>query len=96
LQEELSVKHERKLKEARQVLEKIGRDTSEGLVMIDALQRLGIDYHFQNEIEAVLQSQYMNPGSFSHPEGNLYDVSTRFRLLRQEGFYVPTGRRIQI
>ncbi|XP_052200987.1 (3S,6E)-nerolidol synthase 1-like [Diospyros lotus] len=88
--EELSVKHERKLKEARQVLEMIGHNTSEGLAMIDTLQRLGIDYHFQNEIEAVLQSQYMNPGSFSHPEDNLYDVSTRFRLLRQEGYYVPT------
>lgn len=86
------MKHGQKLKETRNVLREVGKDPFEGLVMIDALQRLGIDYHFQEEIGAVLHSQYVNCSAGRYPQHDLYEVSTRFRLFRQNFYNVPTGR----
>ncbi|KAA8519937.1 hypothetical protein F0562_014153 [Nyssa sinensis] len=78
------IQHAQKLKEVKHVFSKVGEDPLEGLIMIDAVQRLGIDYHFQEEIESVLQNQFMGTEN-----NNLYEVSLRFRLLRQEGYHVP-------
>ncbi|KAG5561432.1 hypothetical protein RHGRI_004463 [Rhododendron griersonianum] len=87
---EFNVKHEQKVKEVRSVLRKVGENPLECLVMIDTLQRLSIDYHFQEDIEAFLQKQYMESNiSNGYREFDLYEVSTRFRLLRQEGYNVP-------
>ncbi|CAL5331981.1 unnamed protein product [Camellia sinensis] len=94
--DEILAKQEQQLEEVRTVLRNVeGReeeDSLKGLVMIDALQRLGIDYHFREDIEAVLHSQYMNSSShsFTDQHDDLYEVSTRFRLLRQQGYNVPT------
>lgn len=63
----------------------------EGMMMIDAIQRLGIDYHFEEEIEAVLQKQYMKANIHGDCDEDLYEVALRFRLLRQEGYTVPAG-----
>ncbi|MBA0811887.1 hypothetical protein Gohar_025901, partial [Gossypium harknessii] len=60
--------------------------------MIDAIQRLGIDHHFHHEIEQVLQRQFMlsaNGNGFHNYD--LHEVALRFRLLRQEGYFVPAG-----
>ncbi|CAL5345881.1 unnamed protein product [Camellia sinensis] len=86
--DDFCVKHEQKLKEAKRMLRKAGENPLEGLVMIDNLQRLGIDYYFQEEIEALLQSQYTKSNATTLGY-DLYEVSTRFRLLRQEGYNVP-------
>ncbi|KAI8000366.1 hypothetical protein LOK49_LG09G01721 [Camellia lanceoleosa] len=86
--DDFCVKHEQKLKEAKRMLRKVGENPLEGLVMIDNLQQLGIDYHFQEEIEALLQSQYMKSNATTLGY-DLYEVSTCFRLLRQEGYNVP-------
>ncbi|GMP72795.1 hypothetical protein CsSME_00030708 [Camellia sinensis var. sinensis] len=88
LTDDFCVKHEQKLKEAKRMLRKVGENPLEGLVMIDNLQRLGIDYHFQEEIEALLQSQYTKSNATTLGY-DLYEVSTGFRLLRQEGYNVP-------
>ncbi|KAI9198097.1 hypothetical protein LWI28_010100 [Acer negundo] len=85
-------KHERKLKVFKQVLIEVGEDPFEGLAMIDAVQRLGIDYHFQGEIEQILQRNYMittNGSTTHHHQHNLQEIALRFRLLRQEGYNVP-------
>ncbi|KAK4858994.1 hypothetical protein QYF36_025004 [Acer negundo] len=85
-------KHERKLKVFKQVLIEVGEDPFEGLAMIDAVQRLGIDYHFQGEIEQILQRNYMittNGNTTHHHQHNLQEIALRFRLLRQEGYNVP-------
>ncbi|KAH7856350.1 hypothetical protein Vadar_000508 [Vaccinium darrowii] len=88
--DEYNVKHEQKVEEVRSVLRKGGENPLQGLVMIDTLQRLAIDYHFQEEIEALLHKQHMeSTPTTGYPEFDLYEVSTRFRLLRQEGYSVP-------
>ncbi|XP_074558767.1 alpha-humulene synthase-like isoform X2 [Curcuma longa] len=53
--------------------------------LIDAIQLLGLDYHFEKEIDAALSL------ISKHDAKNyeLYETSLRFRLLRQHGFYVP-------
>lgn len=59
--------------------------------MIDAVQRLGIDYYFQEEIGAILQKQFM---MFNHNRDCnycLHEVVLRFRLLRQEGYFASAG-----
>ncbi|XP_044460821.1 (3S,6E)-nerolidol synthase 1-like isoform X1 [Mangifera indica] len=88
--EDIHVEHVRKLKAFKHMIGKIGEDSFEGLVIIDAVQRLGIDYHFQNEIQQILRRQYVisTSDSFQHHHC-LQEISLRFRLLRQEGFNVP-------
>uniref|UniRef100_F6I7A9 Terpene synthase N-terminal domain-containing protein n=3 Tax=Vitis vinifera TaxID=29760 RepID=F6I7A9_VITVI len=61
----------------------------ESMMMIDAIQRLGIDHHFEEEIEAVLQKQYMKSSIHGDCDEDLYEVALRFRLLRQEGYTLP-------
>ncbi|XP_077223791.1 (3S,6E)-nerolidol synthase 1-like [Tasmannia lanceolata] len=82
------MKQMEKVKEVRLMLHE-AVNTLEGMVMIDSLQRLGIDYHFPEEIDAVLnfyhQSLDVSTGSTHH---SLYDVALCFRLLRQHGHYV--------
>ena len=91
MQDEFYVKHAQRLDEIRNVFSEVGEDTLEGLMMIDAIQRLGIDYHFKEEIEAVLQRQYMKASNHGESIQDLYEVALRFRLLRQEGYHVPAG-----
>lgn len=81
-----------KLKVFKLIFSKVGEDPVKGLSMVDAVQRLGIDYHFQDEIQQILQRQFMIFSSHSGPNHNdLCDVALRFRLLRQHGYYVPAG-----
>ncbi|XP_060971030.1 (3S,6E)-nerolidol synthase 1 isoform X1 [Cannabis sativa] len=65
----------------------------EGLKMIDAIQRLGIDYIFEEEIDKIIQSQsaykFFREFEHDHHHQDLYDVALRFRLLRQHGLFVP-------
>ncbi|KAL6333390.1 hypothetical protein AAG906_028575 [Vitis piasezkii] len=82
-------KHAQKLKEVKHVFSKLGEDAMESMMMIDAIQRLGIDHHFEEEIEAVLQKQYMKSSIHGDCDEDLYEVALRFRLLRQEGYTVP-------
>lgn len=63
--------------------------------MIDHLQRLGIDYHFSEEIESFISSEYNNLhcGNNGGNGSSIYDVSLTFRLLREHGYYVSSGGR---
>nr|BBE32334.1 beta-eudesmol synthase [Curcuma zedoaria] len=53
--------------------------------LIDGIQLLGLDYHFEKEIDGALSL------ISKHDAKNfgLYETSLQFRLLRQRGIYVP-------
>ena len=70
---------------------KVGIDTYQSLTIIDAVQRLGIDHHFKDEIEQVLERLYMaiSPGFFKNKD--LCLASLCFRLLRQQHYHVHAG-----
>ncbi|XP_047308926.1 (3S,6E)-nerolidol synthase 1-like [Impatiens glandulifera] len=86
---------EKLIKETKQVLDKMTSEhhRDQSLLMIDALQRLGIDYHFHDEIQSILSNRHyvdFNLHGGSYTEYSLYHASTRFRLLRQQGFNVSS------
>ncbi|KAK9152051.1 hypothetical protein Syun_010360 [Stephania yunnanensis] len=75
----------KKLKEeVRGILKEVGNQPSEQLNLIDALQRLGISYHFEIEIEEAMKQVYDHETIFSFK--NLHNVALCFRLLRQQGY----------
>nr|QLC36835.1 terpene synthase 17 [Cannabis sativa] len=60
------------------------------LELIDTLQRLGVSYRFENEINTILKEKYVNiNGNINNPNYNLYATALEFRLLRQHGYAVP-------
>ncbi|EOY12592.1 Delta-cadinene synthase isozyme A, putative [Theobroma cacao] len=58
---------------------------SQKLHLIDAVQRLGVAYHFEKEIEDALET--IN-GDCNSDGNDIYITSLRFRLLREHGFDV--------
>ncbi|XP_027355362.1 (-)-germacrene D synthase-like [Abrus precatorius] len=61
--------------------------------LIDSIQRLGIYYHFEHEIELVLQSihhNYVENGVITQI-GDLCSLALVFRLLRQQGYHISPG-----
>ncbi|XP_040988779.1 (-)-germacrene D synthase-like [Juglans microcarpa x Juglans regia] len=65
---------------------------SEKLGLIDAIQRLGVSYHFESEIDEILQEVHTNPPCFDNSDKdddlNLCTIALWFRLLRQQGYNV--------
>ncbi|XP_023737000.1 (3S,6E)-nerolidol synthase 1 isoform X2 [Lactuca sativa] len=89
VEEDNDVKHAELVKRVRKLIGKVSDEGFEDLMMIDALQRLAIDYHFEDEINLILERrnmQYTNTDFFQHQ--NLYEISLCFRILRQNGFFV--------
>ncbi|XP_031128850.1 (-)-alpha-terpineol synthase-like [Ipomoea triloba] len=62
-------------------------DPLEKLELVDLLQRLGISYHFEDEIQHVLEHIYTSFGC--NGDQDLYATALHFRLLRQHGYKVP-------
>ncbi|XP_024176367.2 (-)-germacrene D synthase [Rosa chinensis] len=63
------------------------------LHLIDYIQRLGLSYHFEDEIYQLLHQIYNRTCSSyddddDDDDGDLHTVALRFRLLRQQGFKV--------
>ncbi|EXB50920.1 (-)-germacrene D synthase [Morus notabilis] len=68
-------------------------DPSKKLNLVDAIQRLGVSYHFEKEIETVLHQIYDNtlyncPQNAETYDDDLHTVALCFRLLRQQGYPV--------
>ncbi|CAL2254850.1 unnamed protein product [Prunus armeniaca] len=64
-------------------------DFSYQMKLIDAIQRLDVAYHFEKEIEEALEHIYAaNHFHDDDGDGDLYNVSLGFRLLRQHGHNV--------
>ncbi|PHT64302.1 5-epiaristolochene synthase [Capsicum annuum] len=76
--------------QTRSMLLASGRKLSETLNLIDVIERLGIAYHFEKEIDEILDRIYNENSNF---EGDVYneDLCTcalQFRLLRQHGYNI--------
>lgn len=67
----------------------VSQSTDERLSMVDSIQRLGIEYHFEDEIEATLQRKHMML-RFQNIQG-LSQIAFQFRMLRQQGYYISPG-----
>jgi hypothetical protein len=59
----------------------------EQLKLVDTLQHLSIDHHFSEQILSTLRSTHA--GEFN--SSSLHEVALRFRLLRQQGFWLSPG-----
>ncbi|XP_004303550.1 PREDICTED: (-)-alpha-pinene synthase-like [Fragaria vesca subsp. vesca] len=70
----------------REVFRNASSDFSTQMKSIDAMQRLGIAYHFERDIENALEQAH---AACVH-DGNLYNVALRFRLLREHGYNVSS------
>ncbi|PWA36188.1 (3S,6E)-nerolidol synthase 2 [Artemisia annua] len=87
IKNELSIRHRELLEEVRNLLKNY---SSKPLDMVDALQKLCIHHHYEEEIGLILKSLYtkmLNNDDYKHDK-SLYEVSLSFRILRQEGYYV--------
>lgn len=84
--------HEQLKEEVRTIFMEADKP-SQKLNLIDAIQRLGVAYHFHTEIEAALQHMYETHHQHDCQKAkDLYTVALLFRLLRQEGYPVSCGK----
>ena len=92
--------HFRKVREVEELKEEVRKELlasaghlSQQLGLIDALQRLGVAYNFEREIQEALEHLYATYNDHNDVEDDdLYNVSLRFRLLRQQGLKVSCGK----
>ncbi|XP_031119892.1 vetispiradiene synthase 3-like [Ipomoea triloba] len=65
-------------------------ELAEKLNFIDTIERLGISYHFDEEIDAMLKEIYNDNSKFKVGE-DLCTCALMFRLLRQHGHNISSG-----
>ncbi|XP_060186327.1 vetispiradiene synthase 2-like [Lycium barbarum] len=75
--------------QTRSMLLATGQNLAETLNLIDTIERLGIAYHFEKEIDEILGQIYSENTSFEGDEYNdLCTFALQFRLLRQHGYNI--------
>ncbi|XP_042442281.1 (3S,6E)-nerolidol synthase 1-like [Zingiber officinale] len=90
-QESLCLRHSDRLSQVRRMFDDQTRGTKETLLFIDSLQKLAIDYHFEEEIQAKMHSFYDQRLTISNGEASsIAEVALLFRLLRQARYPVST------
>nr|WNI01966.1 terpene synthase [Psidium guajava] len=89
-QDDLRIKHEEKVKRLIDFLNERVNEPVESLIIVDTIQRLRVNSLFREQINAILQWQYTHFTSLNHGKDDVYEIALRFRLLRQEGYHVPT------
>ncbi|KAL5066847.1 hypothetical protein RYX36_017734 [Vicia faba] len=88
MQEEIYAEKCRVLKEeVRMMFDEIENEVDQ-LEFIDVIQRLGVAYHFNNEIKNILDNIYNK--KTSNLKNNLHATALKFRLLRQHRYDIST------
>ncbi|XVE80200.1 hypothetical protein DITRI_Ditri14bG0120600 [Diplodiscus trichospermus] len=87
---EYRIEHQKLKKEMRQMLLAVSdKPTKTTLDLIDSIQRLGVSYHFEKEIDDILQTIHSNCCDWDNND-SLHSISLRFRLLRQQGYRISS------
>ncbi|XP_049369990.1 sesquiterpene synthase 14b-like [Solanum verrucosum] len=81
--------HEELKEKVRQMLVESPDNSTQKLVLIDIIQRLGVEYHFKNDIETSIQNIFKESQQ-SKNDDDLYVVALRFRLVRQQRHYMSS------
>ncbi|KAI8552712.1 hypothetical protein RHMOL_Rhmol06G0288000 [Rhododendron molle] len=85
---EPDVKTEQRIEQLKEKVKEMivasANKSSQKLSLIDAIQRLGVGYHFETEIETTLQHIYDTYHEMANDQ-DLYTVALSFRVLRQQG-----------
>ncbi|CAK9321896.1 unnamed protein product [Citrullus colocynthis] len=78
--------------EVRKMLVAVVENPIDKLKLVDSIQKLGVFYHFEKEIDQVLEETYVAFKSSLNNQSSDEDLNTvalLFRLLRQQGYKVP-------
>ncbi|KAH6812698.1 hypothetical protein C2S51_021716 [Perilla frutescens var. frutescens] len=90
---EISIAEQEELARQKEMVRKLVAQNQEDLAhkleLFDAIQRLGVLYHFEKEIDKFLQNIHNNYVMHNSKDNELRTVALRFRLLRQQGYNVP-------
>ncbi|KAL0459230.1 UNVERIFIED_CONTAM: Gamma-curcumene synthase [Sesamum latifolium] len=75
--------------QVRSMLMTKGSTTIEKLILIDTLERLGVGYHFEQEIENQLREIFFSKSQDKDQLDNydLFATALQFRLLRQHHYH---------
>lgn len=94
---EVDIKTEQQVEKLKkQVRTKLdtANNPSQKLELIDSIQRLGLSYHFESEIDEILEQKknpdHLHSGDGSYNYDDLHIVSLWFRLLRQRGYNISS------
>nr|Q49SP4.1 RecName: Full=Germacrene D synthase 1; AltName: Full=PatTpsB15 [Pogostemon cablin]AAS86322.1 germacrene D synthase [Pogostemon cablin] len=74
--------------EVRRELKEASNDYLRQLKMVDAIQRLGIEYLFEEEIDEALRNLLAKFENYCKDNHDMYATALSFRLLRQHGYKV--------
>ncbi|CAH2050040.1 unnamed protein product, partial [Thlaspi arvense] len=79
--------------QVRNVLLLVGSSNKlmEKILLINTLERLGVSYHFEGEIEELLQLMFANFQDDSIDDFDLFTTSVQFRIFRQHGYKIPSS-----
>ncbi|KAH6778753.1 hypothetical protein C2S52_009990 [Perilla frutescens var. hirtella] len=82
---------EKQKHKVNKLLAQIPDDSTLKIELIDAIQRLGVGYHFEKEIDDSLRQIWHTYQIQSSKENDdVRTVALRFRLLRQQGYHVTS------
>jgi len=80
--------------DVRKIFQSSINNISQQLNFIDSLQRLGISYHFEHEIDEELEqikNSFNNNKEITTKEHGLHFLALAFRLLRHKGHRISSG-----
>ncbi|KAL2466319.1 Alpha-humulene/(-)-(E)-beta-caryophyllene synthase [Abeliophyllum distichum] len=89
LDTELADKYDKEIEgfksEVRSMITAPGNEMEKTMNLIETLERLGISYHFADEIEELLERFFNLNTNYEDEAYDLYTVALHFRLFRQHG-----------